>query len=251
MTIKQEGNWGVYVRHIGEEDDAMSMFVRLDTNFLGERAEGEPRFIARITMPFENPDWVSDDGLPTREASEELFDIEEGLMDALSNAGAHGQILAIVTVPGLRDFIFTSDDPADFMAKAQGVVDGAPVRLDLASHEDGAFYDNFIAPDEFEWNQIKNQRVVQNLLENGSDPNKDHPIDHFFKIEDASKVAALRAELEEAGFTHADTDDEYLRMVMPRPLTQLMDINEDTEIAILLARKYDQEYNGWGSPIVK
>lgn len=249
MAIKQGEDWGVFNRIIGDEDDPMPMFVRLDIDYLRESSEAALPAVARITLPFDDPEWVNEDLLPRREASETLNGIEDGLIDALNASGAQASLIAVVTVPGLRDFIFAIPGQDLFRPAAESAIEGAPVRLELAFHDAG-FYGDFIAPDEIEWNQILNQKVIQNLLQHGADAAKDHPIEHFFVVETDEAAAGLRKELETQGFGFGSLEDGNLMMVCPRPL-DLRLINEDTEAAVILAHEFGQRYDGWGSPIVK
>ncbi len=61
-------------------------------------------------------------GLPSTNDFDALSDIEETELDFLTSGGI-AVFVAVVTVPGIRDFLFYTDSPDDFLARAEAVQD--------------------------------------------------------------------------------------------------------------------------------
>ena len=196
-----------------------------------------------------NPIGIDDQGFPRREAFDVLSAIEDRLIEALDEAGGAARHVAVVTVPGLRDFIFAVEDDRLFLTQAVAAADALDVGIEVNLESNNGFYDDFIAPSETEWHQIGNAAVVGNLIQNGSNPKALHPIEHFFAVEDGDQITDLRAALEEEGFSFGSLSDENLMMIRPRQLN-VAEINQDTDIAVLAAENFGQRYAGWGSPII-
>ncbi len=78
--------------------------------------------LAYFTFAFTPKD---ESGLPSTSDFEALTDIEETELDFLTSGGI-AVFVAVVTVPGIRDFLFYTKAPHDFLARAEAVRDRHP-----------------------------------------------------------------------------------------------------------------------------
>lgn len=249
MPIDAAEDWGSYVRRMpiesedgDDEGGVVPMFVRLDLNYLSAAGGGERCARVTLTPP---DDWLSERGLPTNDGAEKMWRIEDAVSGAVAGLARH---VATVTVPGLRDFVFVTNEPDAFQGAAEQALATLGVEADVEAMDDMSFYDEVIRPDAAEWHQTLNQKQLSALLAAGADPEKPHAIEHNF-YGDADALAALRAELEEQAF-QATVEGDHMTAVAAREL-DIMALNEDTDLMSYAAEAHGVEYDGWGAAVLR
>ncbi len=117
------------------------------------------------------------------------------------------------------------------------------------------YYKKLLYPSDREWQRIQNHKVCDTLKKQGDNLHIPRAIEHklFFQSED--KKDALIVALEEKGFKikEAITNDDGIHGLgfyrLDKPFYH--DINTITLNLIEIAEKYDAQYDGWETSVVK
>jgi len=111
---------------------------------------------------------------------------------------------------------------------------------------------------DFPANVDLNRKTIETLIDAGSDPKKDHPLEHHFYCFDYDSLNALLAKGESLGYRKANVgegDDGgekywYGDLIKERSL-DLKAINEENSLMLKLAHEFKSDYDGWGTPVVE
>lgn len=111
---------------------------------------------------------------------------------------------------------------------------------------------------DFPPNVEMNQKVIQALIDAGSDPEKPHPLEHHFYCYDPGCLQSLMSKGESLGYrpaymgenTHEGTHYWYGDLVKETVL-DLGAINKQNSLMLELADEFNADYDGWGTPIVE
>jgi regulator of RNase E activity RraB len=239
--------WEVYSYTYGDDQVAVISF-----DVESAEAEGHPdhphgrRVIAFVPEPE-----VSDNGLPSQNALQRLDALEDGLLQALQAAKVEGRFVGRMTYGGMREFVFQVTDGPGFARALSAWRDRQKGwRIETRERDGWGFFDEKVRPSADGWRQIGDRRVIDGLLEAGTDPNREHVLEHFFD----GPVEALRqiaAALAEDGF-EGELDEEAGRLMMKRaePL-DLLTINRLTTALAHYSEGLGANYDGWGTPVLR
>jgi regulator of RNase E activity RraB len=239
-------NWDFYSYVYGEGQRAM---IRFDVTAAKEPEHAGYGNCRRVIV-FIDPDSVRDDGLPIKEQFEALTALEDALIRDLTDAGVDCRFIGCMTYGGMRDFVFQVEDTAGFAKVAsRWVGDRGGNRVGLEESDGWDFFDRKVRPEPGHWRQIENRRVIQALLEAGSNPERPHPLEHAFRgpPENLKKIAAA---LEADGFSRMSFEGDFLVLSKPSPL-DLDEISRLTDALEGFSASVGAEYDGWGTPVVR
>jgi len=111
---------------------------------------------------------------------------------------------------------------------------------------------------EFPPNSEMNTKTIQALIDAGSDPNKPHPLEHHFYCDNPDSLKALMAKGESLGYRVANLGDNvhegthyWYGDLIKETALNLKVIDEEKSLMLKLAREFDVDYDGWGSPVVE
>jgi hypothetical protein len=135
---------------VGEADfEGNRLIVRLCTAALPLIGHPEYPHCIRIGVPLADPD---EDGLTTEEEGEQLYELEDLLDEALT--AAHDAIaVLILTVDGMREYVYYAKDADAAVSRVQGLHDRFPSHDFEAVPEhdpEWDFLQNFVAGEEEE-----------------------------------------------------------------------------------------------------
>lgn len=103
--------------------------------------------------------------------------------------------------------------------------------------------------------KLRNQEIVKELLNDGSDPDGLYVIEHHFSSQDFSVLENAAVQAFKAGYEVTDAeefeDESGKRLfsfdiVLERGLT-VSELDKDTELLLPLAEKWHVDYDGWGT----
>src|SRR5215475_5252990 len=184
-----DDNWAVYISEINGLP--ASFCLNLDA-----RPDGDPdprAYICRLDLNLAAP---SVDGLTTQEESESLRELEDELIEALSNSH-NGVFVGRVTHDGKRRFFF-------YLAKAGGVEETIRRSLQafngrgwshIVEHDpDWKHFFEFLYPGPEEMQIIQNGRVLDALEREGDFNNIARRVDHWLYFPDRAAMEKFKGE---------------------------------------------------------
>ena len=108
------------------------------------------------------------------------------------------------------------------------------------------------------WYQF-NQDTIKALIEDGTDVNENHTIEHHFACNNFDRLEKAAVELFKLEYEVADAEEITLDdggllfcfdAVVERQLN-LDTFNKDTELLIKIANKHNVHYDGWGTYFIQ
>ncbi len=239
-TIAPEENWEFYV--YPTEDGPV--FVTFHTEI-----EAIPKetfsHCARVIIPMKDKDEY---GAATDAEANALYDLEDTLVTVLTQADVKCHLLARVTHAGNRELVFQLADWDSFRTPARLWLDTHPTyEIDVSEQEGWTFFDDCVWPSDDDWIWIYDRRVVDGLIEHGSDPEKTHDLEFTFGGE-TDALTSTKPALEKRGYTQLSFDEAANSLVMVKTMT--LDVNliwEESMANLELAKTNTISYDGWGA----
>jgi hypothetical protein len=188
-------------------------------------------------------------GGPTGSESQELWDIEDSLIKCLED-NIKCRFVGRLTRNGIRDFIIELVDKDNFSKVFSSCFKDNNYNPTLNFEKSWDLFDDVIWPDEDNWTFIYDDRVVQRLIDNGSNPEKLHSLEYVF-IGEANDLKEIEKELKKRKYVKVrnTSKDEIVMSIKLKLDTEL--IFNETKKNKLLAEKYKCVYDGWGAEVVK
>lgn len=241
LPIVIEDNWEVYSYSTDDGPVLATFYAGADSI-----DRDQFPFCARVILPIRHPD---DMGCPGEDESTRLYALEDELVAQLKRQSARCLQVARLTHDGLRELVFQVCDWESFRPPVADWIDQIEdYEIGVEEHEGWEFFDAMVWPSEEDWLMIHDRSVVENLIEAGSDPDKDHGIEMVF-TGDADALAAVAEHLTARGYGLTSEDVEgRLVMVKQMPL-DLMEISRESIENYRLADECGAEYDGWGAAV--
>ena len=238
-------SWDIYVAH----SDNKPIFISFDVAAAENDLTGTLPLCARVLLPIHKP---NHNGGPVTQESERLIELEDELCAKLVEHAVSCRLVARLTFDGIRQLVFQLDDWESFRPPVGlWLMDHEEYAIDVAEHEGWGFFDECVRPTPEVWQMLGDRRVVQKLIEAGSDPTKAHELEFVFNGEERGLRLAAR-DLQGRGYVPQSTLDFASGQVV---MVKSMPLDEDaifgeTRIHNSLAEKYGIEYDGWGAGVV-
>lgn len=238
-------SWDTYV----SSADDKPLFISFDVDAAREDMTGTLTHCARVLIPIKQP---NQNGGPTSPESERLYELEDALCKTLATSGVACRLVGRLTCDGLRELVFQLDDWDEFRPPVGAwMAEHEDYEIDVSEHEGWQFFDDCIRPTPEVWIYLADQSVVQNLINAGSDPEKEHALEFVFTGPAPGLRAAAEA-LKERGFVAEeplDFENGTIVMVANMPL-DLDAIVAESQAHTELAAEHGLEYDGWGAAVV-
>lgn len=242
LPVLIEENWETYVYHSDESPVFVSFYAG---------AEELPRemypYCARVILPIAEP---NEHGGPGNEEAEILWGLEDQLIETLTQEDVKCLFVARLTHGGSRELVFQLADWETFRPPVGAwIEETSNYDIDVSEHEGWEFFDEIVWPTDDHWMLIHNRQVVDNLIEAGSNPEKEHALEFVFYGSEET-LAQVKQKLAERGYRDSDeSTTEQLVMIKMLPLD--LDLIDDESIENnRLSEELDVEFDGWGAAIV-
>lgn len=255
-TAEIDEDWGIYLCNAF----ACDLPAVIRTNLALRDFQFTANYPKRLELQilYKNAD---DNGFPTREEGEYLYDIEDAVVEIIEK---HGDILAGVAKCDERVHIdaYAKNELGYYDEISEMMSENFPeYAYTLAVVEDEAWelYIQALYPDKYEYQSIMNMRLIENIKSDG-DSMVPRVLEHCLLFKTEENGEAFLAKVMEDGFIklssenqidNEDIDKEYPYVLVIGREDAFEDIDETVWYLMDLAKEFDGEYDGWGCHIVK
>jgi len=228
--------------------------VSMTISFDDAVTQGEPPagldLCARVIIPISetNPD----SSWPVDTESELLYAMEDEITEQLQAAEISCRLVGRMTYDGLRELVFQVGDPEEFrpiVGRWMQTHNG--YEIDVSEHDGWVFFDDFVRPTGDDRRNMAEQRVIDNLIENGSDPNLPHELEYCFRGDHPTLEKISKALTERDYALLKDQDLAEGRVVLSKSM--ILDrqaIRNESDANAALAQQLGGDLDGWGAAVV-
>ena len=255
-TGEIDEDWGVYLYNSFAYDLPAVIRANLALRDFEYTANYPKRLELQIL--YKNAD---DNGFPTREEGEYLYDIEDAVVEIIEK---HGDILAGVVKCDERVHIdaYAKNELGYYDEISEMMSENFPeyaYTFVVFEDKDWDMYFHALYPDKYEYQSIMNMRLIENIKSDG-DSMVPRVLEHCLLFKTEENGEAFLAKVMEDGFiklssenlsNNEDIDKEYPYVLVIGREDAFEDINETVWYLMDLAKEFDGEYDGWGCHIVK
>lgn len=241
-------SWEVY--HFSHGDNAEKMaIVSFDLTYLEKENQSGYKECRRII--FHAPaDKINDNGLITPEENLILNGYEDLLVERLEKGKIDCKLVGKLSISGVKDFVFQMNDTDQF----ESIVEDwkkeiTDYEVSIKESEGWDFYNEYIRPQQVNMDQITNRRVIDELVQNGSNPDLKHKMEFSFKG-DNGKLEKLRKHLKMWGFKEDERFEDDILVKVYEDVLNLYLVTDITTMLHGVCEEFGVEYIGWGAQIV-
>jgi len=237
--------WGTYVTNDGER----VIFVSYDEGATRDDRPTDLPLCVRVQIKIN----LSEENEFTPEENGYLYEIEEELCEILQQAKVHCRLIGRLTYDDTREIVFQVADGNAFRQAVRTWQEAHSDREIMgATHAGWDFFDDMLMPSDADRIFMADQSVVENLIDGGSDPDKDHVLEYVFMGE-AEALEGIATVLLARGYHfHAEPDyaSEQVTICKTMPL-DLQLIVEESLSNHQLAEECGATCDGWDCAIVR
>lgn len=242
--------------YFGYIDDKLASVV-LDMDVWQEIDTGKYNNAFCLRLKKKNP---NKDGFPIEQEVDKLIEMEDSLFDYLS----HKNFINVgrVTTDGVRDFIFYSNqesqsaliEAADQFVKPTGYEFETIL---IEEDETWEFYYDFLYPNQYQQEHMGNQQVVSSLEESGDKLEVPRKVEHWLYFSNLKMMSHFIKEIKKVHFSieeevnQIDKEGKYMVSISRSDSVDLHTINEVTDLLIEISERYEGEYDGWETVVIK
>ena len=255
-TGEIDEDWGVYLCNSFAYDLPAVIRANLALRDFEYTANYPKRLELQIL--YKNAD---DNGFPTREEGEYLYDIEDAVVEIIEK---HGDILAGVVKCDERVHIdaYAKNELGYYDEISEMMSENFPeyaYTFVVFEDKDWDMYFHALYPDKYEYQSIMNMRLIENIKSDG-DSMVPRVLEHCLLFKTEENGEAFLAKVMEDGFiklssedrsNNEDIDKEYPYVLVIGREDDFENIDEIVWYLMDLAEEFDGEYSGWGCHIVK
>ena len=255
-TGEIEEDWGVYLCNAFAYDLPAVIRVNLALRDFEYTANYPNRLHLQILYKNAN-----DNGFPTKEEGEYLYDIEDAVVEIIEQ---HGDMLAGVVKcdERVRIFAYTKNELGYYDEISAVMSKNFPdyaYTLAVVDDPDWELYFQGLYPDRYEYQSIMNMRLIEDIKSDG-DSMVPRVLEHCLLFKTEEHGEAFLAKVMEDGFiklssedrsNNEDIDKEYPYVLVIGREDAFENIDEIVWYLMDLAEEFDGEYSGWGCHIVK
>ncbi|MFS0644802.1 DUF695 domain-containing protein [Siminovitchia sp. 179-K 8D1 HS] len=246
-------NWEVYFGYI--EDRLAS--VLLDMDIWQEIDTEKFRHASCLRVKLKNP---NEDGFPMDAEAERLNNMEDDIIECL--AGKNFIHVGRVTTDGARDIIFYSSQKEmdDLIDATERFMKPAGYEFDIFEIEEDEtweFYFEFLYPDLYQQQHMGNRQVIDALVESGDSLTTPRKVEHWLYFENSKMMKRFAKAVKKEGFSieqetkDMNEDGKYEITISREDRVDFDSINEVTDLLVEISERYEGEYDGWETFVVK
>jgi regulator of RNase E activity RraB len=242
--ILHDGHWESYAYNT----EHGPVFVSFDVE-AGKRPRDPFPYCARVIIPIQAP---NHNGGPTGNEAEVLWAMEDALVALLQQHEAPCVLVARLTHAGERELVFQVGDWDAFRPPVgRWMHQHEDYETDVSEHDGWDFFENQIWPRPFDWMLIKDRQVMDALIKHGSNPEKEHALDYFFKGS-PTDLQRLWEILQGRGHAKPGFEGTEGQMTTVRRMPLKKDlIWAESEAIYNACQNLEVEYDGWCAEVVK
>ena len=245
--------WEFYFSSVN--DKLASLFVDLGLHKIAPMKDKSN--VVWISIKMNNP---REDGLSSNEESNELYKIEDALVDKLKNK-FKSIYVGRVTTTGNRDLYFYLSDTTLYDKVISDVMITFPkYHFDFGSKEDKTWSDylDFLYPNPRKFQSIQNRRVVDQLEKGGDKLTKAREVNHWLYFKTTKDRETFLSKIKTEGFSIVDKDFDISLGALPYRLhikrVDKVDL-ESVDIYVIhlweLSTECNGDYDGWETSVEK
>lgn len=244
--------WEVYFAPVDDEPAA----ILVDLGIAESAPDPERPILLWVWLQMRAPD---DNGFASEEEETQLTQIEDSFIDAVEMT-TDAILVGRVTTCGRREFYFYSQSTEGFddtIAEAMESFD--EYEYETGSQEDDEWdqYFQVLFPGPEDTQQIFNRQVIDKLSENGDPLTVPRAVDHYATFrspeERSQFIEALGPDyrvINQQFRDEPDTERPYGVELQRVSAVDFETIDDITMDLLETARRFDGDYEGWGSHIV-
>lgn len=235
-------NWNFYSYTYG---DNLTALIEFDYEFAREDVHKGYNSCKRVIIYIRQED-CAPNGLAFKHESLKIKKLEDDLLLTLSEVDC--KLTGKMLYGGMYDFNFQTNDASAFMNKVTPwIANQKSYKIEIIEKKNWEFFDAKIKPNHIYWQQITDRRLIGTLLEQGSNPEKEHIIEHLF-IGENEKLQDLSNQLTSDGFVLSSLNENQLTLTKPSKLVGGELSNLTQKLASYTA-SIGVQYDGWGTKI--
>lgn len=257
QPLADEDHWEIYVTYVDEQPAVI--LVDIAVSRIAPIAKMP--CLAWIWVYIRNPD---NEGFPSDDENDRLNDIEDALTESLNSADF--KYVGRVTTDGRREFYFYTEavnqfrELATMTMKSVGMQFATDYEFEIDETDDDEWrhYWDVLYPTPEDFQQIRNQHVLNQLEQAGDTLTEPRPLDHFANFRNEEDRAAFIAAAEALGFEAVSRPVRAENEEFPYSvgLLRVDAVDPETVDRITfelweLASNHNGEYDGWGSTVIK
>ncbi|WP_372365744.1 DUF695 domain-containing protein [Candidatus Uabimicrobium sp. HlEnr_7] len=231
------------------ERDGVAMFISFDEAVIREDPPKDLQLCARIIISIREP---NNTGGPVSPESELLWEMEDALVALLQEHCVRCRLVGRLTYDGLREIVFQLHDWNLFRPPVGlWIMQNENYDIDVSEHEGWCFFDEYIYPRTEDQLFMSDRSVVDSLVDNGSDPDKEHSLEFVF-MGTSGGLKRIANILQQRGYEPVGKMNTTSgQIVLARQLVLDLSLIVDESIEnYKLAEDVGVEFNGWGALVI-
>lgn len=223
-------------------------FITYDVTFLtdADSFESNAEFALDIVIPHS---MTEDGSFPSPKGHQLLIDLEDELLHTLEKARVACLQVIRLTYDGKRTFVFEVKEVVHFLETLKlWTTKTRHFAINIEKYAPWHLYKKW-EPTPYNWQQIGNQQVIEQLIQHGSNPTRAHTIECSF-CGSKSQLALLKTKLMNEEGTFLMEGDDLLEITFESSLDHLK-IDSLTFFLMDEAANHECKFEGWRSAIVK
>ena len=239
-------NWDLYFtdRH------GVPMTISFDEYVSANHPPTNLDLCARIIIPIKqckpNSSW------PLDAESELLYSMEDEIVEQLQNYKVSCLLVARMTYDGLRELVFQVSEHDKFrQIVGPWIHNHSEYEIDVSEHDGWSFFNEFVKPTDRDKRNMAEQRVIDNLIDSGSNPELPHTLEYCFQGNPQSLKTLIEA-LTKKGYRlleNQSTEQGQVVLSISMPLNPY-EIREESNANEDLAQQLGVILDGWGASVV-
>ncbi len=244
MSVCPDHNWKSY--YYSTESGPVIVGFHTDSNKI---EQSKYPLCARVLITLKAP---NPHGGPSNEEAQVLWAMEDRLVELLNAANVPCLLLGRLTHSGTRELVFQVANYTPFRPPVgHWIREHADYETNVSEHDGWGFFFESVWPSATSWALIFDRRVVDNLVQAGSDPSKPHSLEFVFRG-NISGLEQMHAALTAKGYSLLEASVSESRLVMA--LSMPLDVSAIFRESLSHreeCQRLNIEYDGWGAAVVK
>lgn len=187
-----------------------------------------------------------------QKSADAAWALEDQLIALLDHHAVDCRMLGTLRLADRRELVFQVGTWETFRpAVGKWFQGNRTVELDVTEHEGWSFFDQHVWPDDDTAQYIADRNTIEELVKNGSDPNKPHELEFTF-LGPQDLLETLRPVMTARGYRPfaGKSSPGCLVMVKSMPLS-LDDVFRESQANQRSAQNAGVDFDGWGTVVVK